>query len=209
MDIKYSKILKWIQHNHPDKLDRWIESVSPNQILCKQWLVDELTNVVLNKRQYWSETKYTIELIGGWFAWPLLSYIDNIPIEKVRNVDLDPFCSQLSQKYYEIFSPSFEYVFVNEDIMNIKQNTDTRKTRFVINTSCEHMRPMKEIVSSREYIKEKAVLVLQSNDKIDEPDHINCVSSAEQLVDQSGCEKIYYMGEKDMGDYKRFMVIGK
>lgn len=206
---KYHEIFKWVYDNHPNQLDRWIESIAPNQIVCKQWLVEELVKVVEDKKQYWKEDAYTIELIGGWFAWPLLNYIDQFPIEKIRNVDVDPFCSQLSQKYYETFGPSFEYQFVNEDIMDIKQNSDTRKTRFVINTSCEHMRPMKEIVQSREYIKEKIVMVLQSNNKIDEPDHINCVFSAEELAFQSGRKEIYYMGEKDMGDYKRFMVIGK
>lgn len=206
---KYHTIFKWVYDNHPDQLDRWMESIAPNQIKCKKWLVEELGKIIDDKKQYWKEDEFTVELIGGWFAWPLLDYMDQFPIEKIRNVDLDPFCAQLSQKYYEVFQPSFEYQFVNEDIINIRQHSDTRKTRFVINTSCEHMRPMNEIVEAREYIKEKIVMVLQSNNKTDEPDHINCVSSAEELAQQSGCQKIYYMGEKDMGDYKRFMVIGK
>jgi len=206
MDIRYAKILKWFQHNHPDKLDRWIESISPNQIICKQWLVDELTNVITDKKQYWKEEEYNVEIIGGWFAWPLLDYMSNLPLNKVRNVDCDEFCNKASAKYKEIFSPQFEYQFFNYNITELK---DTFAPRFVINTSCEHMPPMKQIVESRGYIKEKAVLVLQSNNKTDEPDHINCVSSAKELALQSNCQKIYYMGEKDMGDYKRFMVIGK
>lgn len=206
---KYHTIFKWIYDNHPNQLNRWVESITPNQIKCKQWLASELSKIIKDKSQYWNEDFYTVEIIGGWFGYPLLDYIQHLPLDLVRLIDLDPFCSQVSQKYIELFNPEFDFKFINQDIMSIGEHSDTRKTRFVINTSCEHMPPMKDIVESRGYIKEKAILILQSNNKTDEPDHINCVFSADELIDQAGCEKIYYAGEMDMGDYTRFMVIGK
>lgn len=209
MDIRYAKILKWIHTNHPDQLNRWIESVSPNQIKCKQWLTSELKPIIKKYGQYWPESNYTTEIIGGWFGWPLLDYISDIPLGTVRLVDIDSFCSQVSHKYCEIFKPGFNFKFINEDIMDISENNDTRKTRLVINTSCEHMADMSDIIISRGYNTEKIMVVLQSNNKIDEPDHINCVNSWKELAEQSGVVNVYYGGELNMGSYTRYMVIGR
>lgn len=212
MDDQYAKAIKWVYRNHPSILPRLLESLSPNQIECKQWLVDELSRAVAHFGQWWKEDKYNFEIIGGWYAYPLLHYLNeytNIPIGLVRNVDIDSLSGVVSNKYIDLFQPKFEYVFVNEDIMSIPQHNPTRQTRIVINTSCEHMPPMKDIVESRGYIKDKILGVYQSNNKYDEPDHINCVDSVVDLVNQSGMTRIFYSGEKDMGNYKRFMIVGR
>ncbi len=212
MDIRYSKIIRWVQNNHPDQLPRLLESLSPNQIECKYWLADEMSKAVSHFNEWWNEDKYTMELIGGWYGYPLLQYINdyiNIPLEHVRNVDTDAFCGALSNKYVQLFNPDFEYTFVNEDIMSIPQHKETRRTRIVVNTSCEHMLPMKDVIESRGYIKDKILGCFQSNNKFDEPDHINCVESIEQFIEQTGVTRVFYSGEKDMGNYIRYMVIGR
>ena len=38
MQIEYAKMLKWFYHNHPNKIDRFIESVSENQQKSKEQL---------------------------------------------------------------------------------------------------------------------------------------------------------------------------
>lgn len=208
MQIEYAKMLKWFQHNHRDKLDRFIESVSPNQIISKRWLVAELEYYCL-KRAIPNNYDLDIEIIGGWFGYPFLQYISHLPINSVRNIDVDPFAIQVFQKYVEFFDPDFECVSVNENIQDLRENNAARRTRCVINTSCEHMPPLPELVKDRGYIPEKVVFFLQSNNMFGEPDHVNCVNSVNELVEQSGITEIYYNGEKDMGEYKRFMVVGK
>ena len=206
MKIEYAKMLKWFQHNHPDKMDRLIESLSPNQIVCKQWLASELEAWHLEHPDY----EIHIEHIGGWFGWPLLDYISHLPIETYRNVEIDDFALRVFEQYVKNFDSFFtEYKSINENILDLRENNDSRRVRVVINTSSEHMPPLPEIVKNRGYVKEKPVFFLQSNDLFDEPDHINCVNSVDELADQSGLNKIYYMGEKDLGHYKRFMVVGK
>lgn len=208
MQIEYAKMLKWFQHNHPDKMDRFIESVSPNQIESKQWLASEMEGYYLE----WAlnrQEEIHIEMIGGWFGWPLLQYINKLPIDTVRNVDKDEFSIKTFQKYASFFNPMFECVSVGRDIMDLREENAGRQVKWVINTSCEHMPPVQELLKNRGYIKEKVVFFLQSNNKRDEEDHINCVDSEDELVEQAGLTKVYYKGSMDFGNYKRFMAIGK
>ena len=200
MDIRYAKILKWFRDNHPDKLDRWMESVSPNQILCKEWLVDQLCDHPgLNK-------PLKIEIIGSWFGWPLVDLLEqNIDCERIRLYDIDPFACKVARKYIEVFD-------YNIDIKTFEMSYwDHQQSEvgcdLLINTSSEHMK--KTLVTLPHNYFKKPIIAIQSNNKTDESDHINCVFSTEELIEQSGCEKIYYAGEKDMGNYTRFMVIGK
>ena len=72
MDIRYAKMLKWFQHNHPNYLDRWIESVSPNQIICKRWLVDTLKTVQIPRG---ANDRFTVEIVGGWYGFPLIQFL--------------------------------------------------------------------------------------------------------------------------------------
>ena len=53
------------------------------------------------------------------------------------------------------------------------------------------------------------VYVLQSTDDSEWDDHINCVSSAEELIEQSKITEVLYSGEQKLDNgMKRFMVIG-
>ena len=71
----------------------------------------------------------------------------------------------------------------------------------LINTSCEHMRPLN--------VKPRTYVVLQSNNYRTVEDHINCVDSCDELVEQYELSHTYYTGSLDFPTYTRFMVIGK
>lgn len=185
----------------------YLESISPNQLKCKRWAVDELTKVVNERKVNYPEDRYDVELIGGWFGWPLLDYLSaELPLNRVRNIDKDPLCANISHLYDQKFDHNFEYIFFQHDIMEIN---DTYSPRIVINTSCEHMPNMKDIIKSRKYNTDKALFLLQSNNMKDIEDHINCVDSPEELCDQAGFTKLYYKGSLELETYTRYMVIGK
>ena len=77
----------------------------------------------------------------------------------------------------------------------------------IINTSCEHMYPMKKIKELNPDLK--AWFVLQSTNENKFEDHINCVNSAEELAQQSEMKEVLYQGEKLLNNgMTRFMVIG-
>ena len=206
MKIEYAEVIKWVKNNHPDRLHEFLESLSPNQIKCKKWVAQELESLWIERQ--WEDLH--IEQIGGWCGWPLLDFIKHLPIESYRNVDMDPFAIQVFNRYKHHFDFPFEVKGIEEDIKNLNvSNSPTAKIRIVINTSCEHMEPLPKVLENRGYNPEKAVFFLQSNNLFDEPTHINCVNSVEELIEQNKLSKVFFAGEKDLGRFKRFMVVGK
>ena len=76
----------------------------------------------------------------------------------------------------------------------------------VICSSCEHM---EDFFSYRKCYKGNPFVCLQSNNYFELPEHINCVENVNELIEKNKLKKIWYKGEKDFGNYKRFMVIGQ
>ena len=57
--------------------------------------------------------------------------------------------------------------------------------------------------------KKPPVYVLQSTNDTQWDDHINCVSSPNELIEQAGIIKVLYSGKQELDNgMKRFMVIG-
>ena len=92
-----------------------------------------------------------------------------------------------------------------------------RRAHLVINTSCEHMQNM-NAMKDYYFNNDRTLLVLQSNNKRDEPDHINCVDGCEELAEQagitikSGAQKTMKTRKQhghEWDYYNRFMVLGK
>jgi hypothetical protein len=242
MQLEYSQMLMWFYNNHPDELPRFIQSVSPNQIKCKDWLVDSLSNVVIPRDE---DGKFKVEIVGGWFGFPLIQMLCERRGSDIKGIDffeMDPFACRVLGQYIrymkedkEVFmgekGVEIEYVYstlppikiFNENYFEYKEK---RRAHMIINTSCEHMHPME---NAREfYIEpERTLLVLQSNDKDDEPDHINCVKDGSDLSKQAGIKELYgdrkqfvsgtipdkviegVMRKGDMVWWNRFMVMGK
>ena len=81
----------------------------------------------------------------------------------------------------------------------------------IISTSCEHIEP--EILEK--FIKSKrkdAWIVLQTNNFYELDSHINCQDNVMQFanwVEPLLSEKIYFAGTLNLGDFERYMVIGK
>lgn len=197
MDIRYAKILKWFQHNHPNKIDRLIESLSPNQIICKKWLVDNLPE--FNK-------KIRIEIIGSWFGWPLIEMLfDKYDISRIRLYDIDPFACKVSRKYIEIFD--YDANFPIFEMSYWDQEKEEVGCELLINTSTEHM--IETLADYRQNYTTTPIIALQSNNMFDEPDHINCVESPEELALLNGVRQILYKGTLNLDSYERYMVVGK
>ena len=80
----------------------------------------------------------------------------------------------------------------------------------LINTSCEHMFPMRRFRELNTELSGNPIYVLQSTNEDEYDDHINCVNGPEELAEQAELTDIMYSGTKilDSG-MKRFMVIGK
>ena len=78
----------------------------------------------------------------------------------------------------------------------------------VINCACEHMFPMWKFREINE--EQDPVYVLQSSDDDTHDDHINCVQSTDELIEQARIVDVFYSGSiKLHNGTTRFMVIGQ
>lgn len=208
MDIRYAEIIKWFRYNHPEQINRLFDSLSPNQITCKNWLVESLDNAEIPRDE---NNKFRIEIIGGWYGFPLIQLLMEKYGDQIREIDIfdiDEFACKVIWKYCELFKYDNIRIF-NEDYFMYNEK---RRTHLIINTSCEHMWDM---IDSKDHYEfpDRTLLALQSNNKTNEPEHINCVSSCQELLKNNELSEIYgdwkRMNQGTPDKFIRFMVLGK
>jgi hypothetical protein len=138
--------------------------------------------------------------------------IDNLNASKVINHEIDNDAKDISYKYNKRYKDTGQYQCLIKDAM-MKELDEIFD--IVINTSCEHMFPMKRFVEMNKQTlpfngeQNNPLYVLQSTNDDQYDDHINCVSSPEELAEQSGIVP-EYMGSLTLSSgMERFMVIGQ
>ena len=197
-----------VERFYPHQMKRTLDASIPSQLESKLWVVDELVKI-----ENCFDLQPNIALIGGWFAnylVPLL--IDNLNAYKVVNYEIDNDAKDISYKYNKRYKETGQYQCLIKDAM-MKELDETFD--IIINTSCEHMFPMKRFIkmnkhtmpfSGQQYIP---LYVLQSTNDDQYDDHINCVSSPEELAEQADIVP-EYMGSLTLSSgMQRFMVIGR
>ena len=197
MDSRYSECLGWFYRRYPDKIKDYIQSVSPKQIACKRWLVNELLEI---PREF-----NNIQLFGGWFGYPLIDMLNNsYKIKSLTNIDCDKFATSVCFNFKNYFNHDFVKTSTRDLVTTggIYKEVD-----LVINTSSEHMSNLPDLIKNKEY-SESCIFALQSNNMFDIEDHTNCVQSKEELAEKSGLNNILYSGKLDLDNYERYMVIG-
>lgn len=197
----YFKVEKWVERElFKSYHDSFIQSTSQNQLICKKWLVEELLKVNLNTN---AEGKYDIEIIGGWFGFPLLDILyDHYgdQLGKIDFYDVDEICHKVLWQYLNYSNFPLK-INVFGDYFERKEK---RRRQLVINTSQEHMDYV-----HLDWLKGNPVFALQSNNMTNLDEHINCVSSQDELQQKSGLEKVMYIGTKNLDEYDRYMIIGR
>ena len=197
----WSRAWSETQKQRPWQSRRLLDSATTSQLQGKLWLVNELEKLDLKFSN--------VCLVGGWFAQlitPLM--FDNFDINFIHNCDIDPDSKQISYKFNRIYKHQNKYVAITYNIFE-KSWSKFRDSNYdlIINTSCEHMYPMKKIKELNPDLKSWFVLQSTNEDKFD--DHINCVNSTKELADQGGLKQILYEGQITLDNgMTRFMVIG-
>jgi len=220
-DELYYNMLKWFQRNHPDKMDRFIESISPNQLKSKTWLMELLNEIHIPRDE---EGKFKIEIIGGWFGFPLVDLLILKYGEEIRGIDYfdpDPFAAQVFSVYLNMWDIDANQIRIfgdsKGDYFEWTRTHRKRRAHLIINTSCEHMEDMKGMKDFY-FNPDRTLLCLQSNNKRDEEDHINCVDTCEELAEKAGVNiksgahmtmKTRKQHGHEWDYYTRFMVLGK
>ncbi len=192
MDIKLlQNIMEEVRENK-DLLD----SFSPNQFKSKLTLINHIRDLnILNKDS-------EIVIFGCWYGSILIPSFYN-EVKRITAIDLDP--KVISKAKYKIFK-DYNVDFISKDVFDwAPDSSRIKKTDLIINTSCEHMRSMKELK-----LDTKSYFAYTSNNMYDIEGHINCVSSIEEFKYQLPDNAKVMIEDKIIDERgTRFLLIGK
>src|SRR6056300_1191685 len=109
-----------------------LDSFSPNQFKSKLTLVNHIKSLnILNKDS-------EIVIFGSWYGSILIPAFYN-DVKKITCIDQDT--KVISRAKYNIFK-DLDIDFITGDVFEFRDQYKTAD--LFINTSCEHMKPMKE-----------------------------------------------------------------
>lgn len=173
-----------------DEAHEFSNSLLEKKVKSKRWLTEEVLKHV--------QPKNTL-LLGAWYA-------TLIPYEIGGHfdcIDLDPRPKRLSKKFVKKVDNKYTMRYNTCDAFDYCAIKDISTYDLVINTSCEHMPNMSEIV------KPNTIFAFQSNNYFEIEEHVNCKSSLDEFIYSTGLTTILYSGELETEKYTRYMVIGK
>ena len=187
-------VLKAIKHL-PELQKTICDSFSNNQVLAKKTLIKNLD-------QYITEDS-NVAILGSWYASILLPLLHD-KVNEIWPIDIDEQAIKIGKN---MFFPNLENVkWAVGDVFEKSIAKDYEKINVIINTSCEHMSPMKEW----KYWWPDMIFALQSNNMFGIEGHINCVNSIDEFEDQlpEGVKVVFREEIKDTRG-TRYMLVGK
>lgn len=195
MNLDSDHVLFWMDaiRNSSNK-ERTLESFWKGQIRSKIWLIENLKPFI--------RKPVKIDIHGGWMGvLASLLFQSDIPISKIRSIDIDPECEPIANTVNKLEEIEGRFQAITANMLDIETDAN-----IVINTSCEHLTQNEyEIWLSK--ISEKSIIVLQSNN-YDILEHIRIAKDLEEFKEQSGIDQLCAI-EKSFPLYNRFMIIGK
>ena len=194
MDIDlqlFKNIMAESRHNS-DLLD----SFSPNQFKSKERLIKHIRDQLILK------TNSEIVIFGGWYGSILIPAFKEV--KRITLIDKDKDVISIAKN--RLFNHYKNVDFICDDVFKwAPDSSRIKKTDLIINTSCEHMPPMKELE-----LDTNAYFAYQSNNMLSIEGHINCTYDLNdfkrQLPDNA---KVLIEDEIKDDRGTRFLLIGK
>jgi len=194
MDIDlqlFKNIMAEARHN-----DDLLDSFSPNQFKSKQRLIKHIRDQLILK------INSEIVIFGGWYGSILIPAFKEV--KRITLIDKDKDVISIAKN--RLFNHYKNVDFICDDVFDwAPDSSRIKKTDLIINTSCEHMRSMKEL-----NLDTKAYFAYTSNNMYDIKDHINCVSSIKEFKHQlPNNAKVMIEDEIEDDRGTRFILVGK
>ena len=199
----------------PEIKDDILDSVSSNQVASKYALLNAVDNLnFLDK-----DSKVVIW--GSWYGSILIPALTN-KVKKIVSIDLDEAPLQIAKN--RLFANYKNIQYVCDDIFKTYRDAYLN-TNLIINTSCEHMPPMKDwkwfgagalsndqdtSIFRTPKLPDECYFAFQSNNMFGIEGHVNCVNSLQEFKDQMP-ERAEILFEEEVADTRgtRYMLIGK
>lgn len=197
------KLLQYTMEDVRENKDL-LDSYSPNQFKSKLNLINHIKSLnILDKES-------EIVIFGCWYGSILIPAFYN-KVKKITCIDQD--AKVISRAKYNLFK-DFNVDFITGDVFEFRDSY--KNADLFINTSCEHMKSMKQWGPAPTYKNpwwdrvSPAYFAFQSNNMYDIEGHINCVSSIEEFKYQMPDKAEILVEDRIVDDRgTRFMLIGK
>jgi len=192
---------------------RVFDSMNASQLESKIWLVETLEKFDVQPKR--------VALLAGWFAQYIVPLMfDTFPkCEWIENFEIDHDVTPISYKFNKRYKDENKYKINMRNVMikplKFRQNPNSPIPKedvydVIINCACEHMYPMWKFRELNNAVQKNPLFVLQSSNDDQHEDHINCVESEDELIDQARIKHVIYSGSKILSNKStRFMVIGR
>jgi hypothetical protein len=176
--------------------DDLLDSYSPNQFKSKERLIEQVKKI--SKVNNNSE----ITILGGWYGSILIPAFKEV--KQITLLDKNKDIINIAKN--RLFNHYKNVDFISKDVFEWAPDSKRIKTcDLIINTSCEHMRSMKEL-----NLDTMAYFAYTSNNMYDIKEHINCVSSIEEFKRQLPDNAKVMIEDKIEDDRgTRFILVGK
>ena len=195
IDLDLFKNIMNEARNNPDLLD----SFSPNQFKSKENLINHIKKLnILN-----SESE--IVIFGCWYGSILIPAFYN-EVKRITAIDIDDNVIGITKNRIFKNYDKIDFI-VNDAFVWANKSSRIKNTNLIINTSCEHMQPMKNLPILNNI---NSYFAFQSNNMFDIETHINCVNSIEEFKKQLPSKaKILIEDQIEEDRGIRFTLIGQ
>ena len=198
-----------LSSSEPYLFKRVMDSMNQSQLESKLWIIQELIKLEIKPKR--------VAILAGWYAQYIVPLLyDNFEsLEFVENYEIDQDVKRLSYKFNKRLKEDKKYRITIRNVMFDKIQEGWHPVHklgmdTIINCACEHMYPMWKFRELNKTIQKNPLYILQSSNDEQHEDHINCVNSEEELIDQARIKDVMYSGSKILSNKStRFMVIGK
>lgn len=203
VSVQTTNLVHWFNalRNLPDSdRSRALDAFWAGQIDSKAWLVTTLNNYVAFRSN--------IYIFGGWIGVlaNLLFCSSTYPINKIRSIDLDPWCEGVADtlnKQYEM--DDWRFKAVTADMAEYNYQADL-PPQIVVNTSTEHI-TQDAYDMWWDKIPSGTLVVLQGNNFFSCPEHCRCSSSLSEFMAMNKVQHALYSGSLEHDLYTRYMTL--
>ena len=169
IDLDLFKNIMNEARNNPDLLD----SFSPNQFKSKENLINHIKKLnILN-------SKSEIVIFGCWYGSILIPAFYN-EVKRITAIDIDDNVIGIAKNRIFKNYDKIDFI-VNDAFVWANKSSRIKSTNLIINTSCEHMQPMKNLPILNNI---NSYFAFQSNNMFDIETHTNCVNNIEEFKKQ-------------------------
>lgn len=188
--------------NKPEFAPAIIDSFSDNQFISKNSLLDIVYN-----NDVLSDEK-SVVILGSWFGSILVPKLAD-KVKSITCIDLDEDVLRTAKN--RLFPHINNVEWRCSDVFDCNKLDLYRESTLFINTSCEHMKPMKDWILWEWIVKKNSpFFIFQSNNMDWISDHINCVYSLEEFKSQlPKCATVIEANEICDSRGTRFTLFGK